>query len=64
MLVLVKRLRAPESRAEPTGNRIADEFHVIRHAMTLEAVTIYEGTRDIHALILGHAITGLGAFYG
>jgi glutaryl-CoA dehydrogenase len=44
------------------GNGIADEFHVIRHAMNLEAVNTYEGTHDIHALILGRAITGLAAF--
>ena len=46
------------------GNGIADEFHVIRHAMNLEAVNTYEGTHDIHALILGRAITGLSAFGG
>ncbi len=44
------------------GNGIADEFHVIRHAMNLEAVNTYEGTHDIHALVLGRAITGLQAF--
>mgnify|MGYP000909584457 FL=1 len=44
------------------GNGIADEFHVIRHAMNLEAVNTYEGTHDVHALILGRAITGLQAF--
>ncbi len=44
------------------GNGIADEYHVIRHAMNLEAVNTYEGTHDIHALILGRAITGLAAF--
>lgn len=44
------------------GNGIADEFHVIRHAMNLEAVNTYEGTHDIHALILGRAQTGLQAF--
>jgi glutaryl-CoA dehydrogenase len=44
------------------GNGIADEFHVIRHAMNLEAVNTYEGTHDIHALILGRAQTGLSAF--
>ncbi|MGQ9370256.1 acyl-CoA dehydrogenase [Azospirillum sp. ST 5-10] len=46
------------------GNGIADEFHVIRHAMNLEAVNTYEGTHDIHALILGRAITGIQAFTG
>ncbi|WP_251359888.1 acyl-CoA dehydrogenase [Kangiella sp. TOML190] len=44
------------------GNGIADEFHVIRHAMNLEAVNTYEGTHDIHALILGRSQTGLQAF--
>ncbi|MES2984968.1 MAG: acyl-CoA dehydrogenase [Pseudomonadota bacterium] len=44
------------------GNGIADEYHVIRHMMNLEAVNTYEGTHDIHALILGRAITGLAAF--
>ncbi len=45
------------------GNGIADEFHVIRHVMNLEAVNTYEGTHDVHALILGRAITGLQAFF-
>lgn len=44
------------------GNGISDEYHVIRHAMNLEAVNTYEGTHDIHALILGRAITGHQAF--
>ena len=44
------------------GNGIADEFHVIRHVMNLETVNTYEGTHDIHALILGRAITGISAF--
>src|SRR5690606_11386894 len=44
------------------GNGIADEYHVIRHMMNLEAVNTYEGTHDIHALILGRAMTGLQAF--
>jgi glutaryl-CoA dehydrogenase len=44
------------------GNGISDEFHVIRHVMNLEAVNTYEGTHDIHALILGRAITGIPAF--
>ena len=44
------------------GNGIADEFHVIRHVMNLEAVNTYEGTHDIHALILGRAQTGIQAF--
>ncbi len=46
------------------GNGIADEYHVIRHVMNLEAVNTYEGTHDIHALILGRAITGIPAFGG
>lgn len=44
------------------GNGISDEFHVIRHMMNLEAVNTYEGTHDVHALILGRAQTGLQAF--
>ncbi len=44
------------------GNGIADEYHVIRHVMNLEAVNTYEGTHDVHALILGRAQTGISAF--
>ena len=44
------------------GNGVADEYHVIRHLMNLEAVNTYEGTHDIHALILGRAQTGIQAF--
>jgi glutaryl-CoA dehydrogenase len=44
------------------GNGVADEFHVIRHVMNLEAVNTYEGTHDVHALILGRAQTGIQAF--
>lgn len=44
------------------GNGISDEFHVIRHMINLEAVNTYEGTHDIHALILGRAQTGIQAF--
>jgi glutaryl-CoA dehydrogenase len=44
------------------GNGVADEYHVIRHVMNLEAVNTYEGTHDIHALILGRAQTGIQAF--
>ncbi|MEM7618455.1 MAG: acyl-CoA dehydrogenase [Pseudomonadota bacterium] len=44
------------------GNGIADEYHIIRHMMNLEAVNTYEGTHDIHALILGRAQTGIAAF--
>ena len=46
------------------GNGIVDEYHVIRHMMNLETVNTYEGTHDIHALILGRAQTGLQAFTG
>ena len=46
------------------GNGVSDEYHVIRHAMNLEAVNTYEGTHDVHALILGRAQTGLQAFTG
>ena len=46
------------------GNGISDEYHVIRHMMNLEAVNTYEGTHDVHALILGRAQTGLNAFGG
>ncbi len=45
------------------ANGIMDEFHVIRHAMNLETVNTYEGTHDVHALILGRAQTGLQAFF-
>ena len=44
------------------GNGVSDEFHVVRHSMNLEAVNTYEGTHDVHALILGRAQTGLQAF--
>ena len=44
------------------GNGISDEYHVIRHVMNLEAVNTYEGTHDVHALILGRSQTGLSAF--
>jgi glutaryl-CoA dehydrogenase len=44
------------------GNGISAEFHVMRHVANLETVNTYEGTHDIHALILGRAITGLQAF--
>ena len=46
------------------GNGIAEEYHVMRHMMNLETVNTYEGTHDVHALILGRAITGLQAFTG
>ncbi|MFW6094642.1 MAG: acyl-CoA dehydrogenase [Pseudomonadota bacterium] len=46
------------------GNGISDEYHVIRHVMNLETVNTYEGTHDVHALILGRAQTGIQAFTG
>jgi glutaryl-CoA dehydrogenase len=45
------------------GNGISDEFHVMRVLMNLETVNTYEGTHDIHALILGRAQTGIQAFF-
>ena len=45
------------------ANGIAEEYHVMRHAMNLETVNTYEGTHDVHALILGRAITGIQAFF-
>ena len=69
MISLVKRNScgkaleiARHARDMHGGNGIADEYHVIRHVMNLEAVNTYEGTHDIHALILGRAQTGLQAF--
>ena len=69
MVSLVKRNSAGKSleiarmaRDMHGGNGIADEFHVIRHVMNLEAVNTYEGTHDIHALVLGRAQTGIQAF--
>jgi glutaryl-CoA dehydrogenase len=53
---------AREARDMHGGNGISDEYHVIRHMMNLEAVNTYEGTHDIHALILGRSQTGLPAF--
>ena len=53
---------ARKSRDMHGGTGVADEFHVIRHMLNLEAVNTYEGTHDIHALILGRAQTGLNAF--
>lgn len=54
---------ARHSRDMHGGNGIADEYHVIRHMINLETVNTYEGTHDIHALILGRAQTGLQAFF-
>ena len=45
------------------GNGISDEYGIIRHVMNLEAVNTYEGTHDVHALILGRAQTGIQAFF-
>jgi len=53
---------ARQARDMLGGNGIADDYHVIRHVMNLEAVNTYEGTHDIHALILGRAQTGIQAF--
>lgn len=54
---------AREARDMHGGNGISDEYHVIRHCMNLEAVNTYEGTHDVHALILGRAQTGIQAFF-
>ncbi|MBL8098406.1 MAG: acyl-CoA dehydrogenase [Anaerolineales bacterium] len=69
MISLVKRNScgkaleiARNSRDMHGGNGVSDEFHVIRHMMNLEAVNTYEGTHDVHALILGRAQTGIQAF--
>jgi glutaryl-CoA dehydrogenase len=69
MVSLVKRNNvgaalgiARECRDMLGGNGISDEYHVIRHVLNLEGVNTYEGTHDIHALILGRAITGIAAF--
>jgi glutaryl-CoA dehydrogenase len=53
---------AREARDMHGGNGISDAYGVIRHVMNLEAVNTYEGTHDIHALIMGRGITGLQAF--
>ncbi|WP_425408916.1 acyl-CoA dehydrogenase [Hyphococcus sp.] len=53
---------ARQARDIHGGNGISDEYHILRHAMNLETVNTYEGTHDIHALILGRAMTGLQAF--
>ncbi len=69
MISLIKRNSAGKaleiartSRDMHGGNGISDEYHVIRHLLNLESVNTYEGTHDIHALILGRAITGISAF--
>jgi len=70
MISLVKRNNcgkaldiARAARDMHGGNGIQIEYHVMRHAQNLETVNTYEGTHDVHALILGRAITGLQAFY-
>lgn len=50
---------AREARDILGGNGISDEYHIIRHLCNLETTNTYEGTADIHALILGRAITGI-----
>jgi glutaryl-CoA dehydrogenase len=54
---------ARQARDMHGGNGISDEFHVIRHMVNLETVNTYEGTHDVHALILGRAQTGIQAFF-
>ena len=70
MISLIKRNNcgkaldiARQARDMHGGNGISDEFHVMRHMVNLETVNTYEGTHDVHALILGRAITGLQAFF-
>ena len=70
MISLIKRNNcgkaldiARQARDMHGGNGISGEFHVIRHALNLETVNTYEGTHDVHALILGRAQTGLQAFF-
>ena len=55
---------ARDARDMLGGNGISDEYPVMRHMVNLEVVNTYEGTHDIHALILGRAQTGLQAFTG
>lgn len=50
---------ARDAREMLGGNGIAEEYHVLRHAINLETVNTYEGTNDIHALIVGRGITGI-----
>ncbi len=70
MISLIKRNNcgkaldvARQARDMHGGNGISEEFHVMRHAINLETVNTYEGTHDVHALILGRAQTGLQAFF-
>jgi glutaryl-CoA dehydrogenase len=69
MISLVKRNNvgaaleiARAARDMHGGNAISEEFQVIRHMLNLETVNTYEGTADVHALILGRAVTGIAAF--
>lgn len=69
MISMIKRYSADTalkiariSRDMHGGNGISDEYHIMRHMVNLEAVNTYEGTYDIHTLVLGKAITGLAAF--
>ena len=69
MIALVKRNNCQKgldiarmSRDIHGGNGVSDEYHVIRHCMNLEAVNTYEGTSDIHSLILGKNLTGIESF--
>ena len=69
MISLIKRNNcqkaleiARSARDVHGGNGISDEYHVVRHSMNLEAVNTYEGTSDIHALILGQNQTGISSF--
>lgn len=71
MISMVKRNNAGKAldiartaRDMHGGNGISDEYHVIRHMLNLESVNTYEGTHDVHALILGRAQTGIQAFTG
>jgi glutaryl-CoA dehydrogenase len=70
MISLVKRNNcgkaldiARTARDMHGGNGIQEEYHVMRHAQNLETVNTYEGTHDVHALILGRAQTGIQAFF-
>lgn len=54
---------ASDCREMLGGNGIVDEYHVMRHVCNLQSLVTYEGTSDIHALILGKSITGINAFF-
>ena len=62
MVSIVKRNNVGKARDMHGGNGISGEYQVIRHMLNLETVNTYEGTHDVHALILGRAITGIAAF--